>query len=713
MADTIRTLPSINEYDELGQPSHDLAKDGYSLRALERLLQDCEDQPAWRDASDLCCLYYDVGGVYTPQQEFKFRKHGLEPRKTNLVGRVINGVLGQEAKTRRDPRIEPDDQEGADVADVLNVRLKEAQREACADMAISNGYASQVKAGIGWVEVSRNTDPLEYPYRVQEVHRSQIWWDWRSKTIDFRDARWLVRREWKDLDEVIATFPAYRMILKQSAGNWANWLLDDMVDERLMTNNPAAAELNKAFHADRSFRVNRAEWIDGGRQRVRMYEVWYRVPAEVVVMRVGHRWIQVDLQNPLHREAIARGMVKVEKRVTSQVRKAIFAGPYRLTDEATTKRRFPYIPFIAFRADSDYTPYGLIHGMLSPQDEYNERRMRIQWMLKAQQLIIDDDALAKKYNNIEDIADSMMNPDMVAVLNSERKNADGLKFRNDFQLQKEQFELMQDSKQLIQDVPGVYSTQLGDAPAGVTANSAINSLIDQGLVAMGELNDNYGHARRMVYDSLVELIAEDHMERDMRVAIGTGQTRRVVVLNTVDPQTRRQVNMVADTKVNTGLAEVPATPAYMAQMSQLMGDMVRALAGTPQGNMILPAWVENTSAFGPSRQQLADDMRRMSGLPLAGDRMGAEQWQAQQLQAAQRQAQLAEQAAQLDVEKKDAETRMTVARADLAQAQTAHTLVQAEKLATEPDEEALIREALAEAAGQPRAPAQPAQPVPA
>ena len=62
-------------------------------------------------------------------------------------------------------------------------------------------------------------------------------------------------------------------------------------------------------------------------------------------------------------------------------------------DVATKKRRFPYIPFFAFRDDSENTPYGLVHGMLDPQDEYNERRMRIQWMLKAQQIMVDSDAL--------------------------------------------------------------------------------------------------------------------------------------------------------------------------------------------------------------------------------------------------------------------------------------------------------------------------------
>lgn len=682
-------LPPVDEADR-GKPQHDKAKDGYSIRSLERLLTDCEEQPSWRATADMCCAYYD-GKQLTAQQEFEFRQNQLEPRVVNLIQRVINGVLGQEAKSRRDPHLEPDDDDGADVADVLNVKLKEAQRETCADMAISNGYAGQVKAGLGWVEVSRVADPRLYPYRVCDVHRSEMWWDWRAKKIDLSDARWLVRRQWKDLDEAIAEFPEHREDLEHCVDNWARWLIDDLGDERLKT--------NQWFQADRAFSVNRSEWMDGGRRRVRMYEVWYRVPAQVVMMQVGQRWIIVDERNPLHMEAIARKMVKLKKAVTSQVRKAIFVGPYRLIDEPTDSIRFPYVPFFAFRADSDNTPYGLIHGMIAPQDEYNERRMRIQWMLKAQQLEIDSDALDSEYNTIEDIALNMMRPDMVAVMNPKRLNGQyAMKFRNDFQLQKEQFDLMQDSKQLIQDVPGVYATQLGDAPTGVTSGLAINSLVEQGIVAMGELNDNYVHARRLVYDLLVDLIAEDHAEHDLQVAIGSGNTRRVVVLNTIDPQTKRAVNVVADAKVTTGLAEVPASPAYQMQMSQMMGDMIRALAGMPQAALMLPAYVETTSSFGPGRKQLADDMRRMSGLPTAGDRQGAQQWQQQQQQQAAKQAALQQAATQVEIQGKAAKAGLDQAKTAESRAVTALTLFQADTLANQPNEASLIDEAIAEAA---------------
>lgn len=684
----LRPLPPLDRADEV-RPHHDKADDGYSLPALEQLLSDCDEQPRWRDEADLCCAYYD-GDQLTPQQIHEARKNGLEPRAYNLIGRTINGVLGQEAKARRDPTLQADDDDGADVADVLNVKLKEAQRETCADMAISNAYKGQVLPGIGWVEVSRVADPLEYQYRVEDVHRSEIWWDWRAKKIDLSDARWLCRRQWKDLDAVVAAFPEHRAVLENAVGNWATWLFDDLTDER---------RIGTAFNADRAFKVSRNEWVDGGRKRLRMYEVWYRVPAQVIVARVGQRWVPIDQKNAAHMEAVRRGMVPAKKAASMQVRRAIFAGPFRLIDEATTRRRFPYVPFFAFRRDGDNAPYGLVHGMIAPQDEFNETRSRIQWMRKAQQLIVESDALDPAYNTIADIAENMMRPDMVAVLNHNRTNKTGtaLQFRNDMSLQREHFEAMQDSKGLIQDIPGIYSAQLGNAPTGVTSGLAINSLVEQGIVAMGELNDNYAFARRMVYDQLVDLIIEDHLEQGLQVPIGTGDTRRIVVLNEWVPEEQRMRNSVKQAGVTLGLGEAPNSPAYQMQMSQMMGDMVRALAATPFVGPLIPAWVESTPAFGPARKALADDMRRLGNLPTAGDRQGAQEWQAQQKQAAVQQQQAQQAAAAAAAQAQQAKAALDAAKAELTQAQTLETLVRADQAANEPDEQQRIADALAEA----------------
>lgn len=700
---TRSTMQPIVDHDTPGVGTlRDRAKDGFDLERLERLLRDCEDQPEWRARADLAHAYYD-GKQLTREQIEARAAAGVSERPTNLIARVINSVLGSQAKGRKDPRVEADDDDYADVAEALNMRLKEAVRETRAHMAVSNAYGSGVKGGIGWVEVSRCSDPLDYRYRVEDVHRNEIWWDWRCKSLDISaKARWLVRAKWYDLDDLQALMPEHAAVLEMLVDNvhaaLSNLISDDILDERWQST------FNTAFNDSRRFGVARAEWVDGARKRLKLYEVWYRVPARALVMRIkGDRWRLVDRDNPLHQEAMARGIVEVEERLTSQVRRALFAGCYRLYDEGTTRRRFPYHAFIAFRDDQDNTPYGLIEGMISPQDGYNERRARIDWMLKAQQLEIDNDALDESFNTVDDVVANMMRPDMVTVLNANRRNpASALKFRNDLTLQKEQWESMQNDQLLIQQIPGVHSTQLGEAGHGVTAGNAIASLVEQGEVAMGELNDNQALFESIVFESLLDLIVDDIGDHEIEVTVGSGDGRRPVVLNTRDEQ-GRPLNMVRDAPVRCGLSEVPQSPAYRAQLQQQLADIIKALAGNPQAAAVLtPVYIETSSH--PDRQRMADDLRRISGIPTASDRRAQAEAAKQAADDAKAQRDMERADKQADVALKQANAGLSVARTReievrnaLAPIQQGHQM--AMDMTPEPDEEELaIEAALQEAA---------------
>jgi hypothetical protein len=685
-------------------PDRDHAKGGFSLFALEQLVRDCDGQPDWRPRADLAHCYYDFKQL-SPEKQHRIRMEmGIDPRQTNLIHGVINGVLGQEAARRTDVKVEADDDTLADLCDVFSKCMKEARRESYADMAISDAYAGQVKGGIGWVEVSRCSDPLDYPYRITDIHRNEIWYDWRAKDKSLRDARWLARKRWMDLDEAVAMLPQFKEILMSAVNGWNVMAIPDDVDHVLY----------RSWNNERTTRISRDEWLDSTRRRIKFFEIWYRVPAEVVVMQISPtRRIVFDPNNPLHQAAVTKGRVQLFKSVTRQIRMALFAGPHRLLDVGTKKRNFPYIPFFAFRDDEDRSPYGLIEGMISPQDEYNERRQMIHWMLKARQIQVESDALDTRYNTLADLADEASRPDFMAVLDPNRKNENALKIGNDLSLQKEQVDVMQDAKQLIQEVPRIYSTQLGNAPAGVTSGIAINSLTEQGMVAMAELNDNYTLARRLVHEQLLDMIMEDHLAVNLPVTLGQGMSKRVVVLNTFDPQTNMPVNQVKDANVKVGLADVPNTPAYRMQEQQQLGTIIQALSNNPQAIAVLtPAYIEGSSLA--NRGELADDLRRIAGLPTSGDRQGQQQLaqqraaQSAQQQAAQQQAQqVALEKAQADTTKTqaDAERQAALARKDHAQADL--LTVQAHKEMTAPppawgketvDEERVIKDALARAA---------------
>jgi len=675
---------------ETGNRDH--AKGGFSLGALEDLLSDCQNQPDWRTRADTAHAYYDMGKQLTHEQEQKIRREfGIEPRQTNLIHGVINGVLGQEAKARSDVRVEADDDEFADVSDVLSMRMKEAQRESNSDMAVSNAYAGQVKGGIGWCEVSRASDPLDYPYRVNEVYRGEIWYDMLgSKHIGLNDARWMVRKRWEDLDEAVAMMPEFKDILMQAVNGWDMLNLPD--DEN--------SAVYKAYSNERRTRINRDEWADSSRRRIKFFEVWYRVPAEVVVLHLGPtRRVIYDENNRLHVEAVSRGRVKMSKTITRQIRMALFAGPHRLLDVGTTRRAFPYVPFFAFRDDEDRSPYGMIEGMISPQDEYNERRQMVNWMLLARQVMIDNDALDHRYNTEKDVEATVMRPDMMLVLNAARRNAEGVRIGNNLSMQKEQFDVMQDAKQLIQDVPKVYGSQLGNAPAGVTSGIANSLLIEQGIVAMGELNDNYRFGRKMVHEQLLDLIVEDHLEEEMQVMMGSGSQRRVIVLNTWDPRTGAPLNRVKDAPVKVGLSDVPSSPAFRMQEQQQMATMIQALGGSPEALRILaPAYIEGSSLS--NRAAVADDLRRATGVPTAGDRQAMQQAEVEARRRAQAASQLQEADAKAKIAKTAADVRLTNAKALQAEASVAldvRNQVMAEN--PQPTEDDLIQQALNDALG--------------
>ena len=675
----------------------DHAEAGFSLHALEMLVQDCDGQPDWRPRADVAHAYYDFKQL-SPQRQMEIRRDmGVDPRQTNLIHGVINGVLGQEAARRTDVVLEADDDSLADVCDALSKQMKEAQRESNADMAVSNGYAGQVKGGIGWVEVSRCMDPLDYPYRVEDRHRHEIYWDWRATDLGLKTARWQVRVRWEDLDEAEAMMPEHREILRNCINGWSLANLPDDLN----------SVLYKAFRNEQRTVIQRDQWLDSARRRVKFYEVWYRVPAEVVVMQISPtRRILFDENNPLHQLALQRGRVRLHKAITRQVRMALFAGPHRLLDVGTARRNFPYIPFFAFRDDEDRSPYGLIEGMIGPQDEYNERRQMINWMLKARQLFIDNDALDPLYNSIADVADTAGRPDFTVVLDAKRRNANGVQIQNALSMNREQLDVMQDAKQLIQDVPRIYGPQLGSAPAGVTSGIAINSLVEQGVAAMGELNDNYRFARRMVFEQLLDLIIEDHLEENLRVSVGQGESRRVIVLNSWGEK-GEPVNRVKDAAIKVGLGDVPATPAYRMQEQQALGNIIQALAGDPQALAVLtPAFIEGSTL--PNRQQHADDLRRVKGIPTAGDREAQRQNQRAQQQAQQVAQELQQRGAIAAVAEKEATVTLKQAQARKAdaeaQAKSAEAMqpqLEQPEQPPEVDEDQLINDALAEAQAEP------------
>jgi hypothetical protein len=457
-----------------------------------------------------------------------------------------------------------------------------------------------------------------------------------------------------------------------------------------------------AWEDEASFSIGQQQWLDSARRRIKMFEVWYKVPATIVTMHPkGGRAIIYDDANEMHVNAVARGLVEVRKTLGMQIRRALYAGPHRLIDEGTKLKEYPLVPFVAFTDDENGDPYGFICGMRPAQDDFNDRWMRIRWLNGARQVMVDNDALDEKANTYVDLAEEVMNPDMMLVLNANRRNANAVNVGNNTPIQREQIEAMTLAKDFVQDTAGRYSTQLGNAASGVTSGIANSILVEQGQAAVGLVNDHYALARRAVHERMLDLMVEDRSARDLQVLVGRGASRRVVVLNTFDPETKQPVNHVKDAALRVGLSDVPLSPAYRMQQQQQLAQLISTLQGNQVATGLLtPLYLEGSGVEGA--KQAADDMRRATGMPASGDRAGEQEAQTAAKQQALANQQLMQRGALADVAKKEAEAQIAVAKAGResvgAQRDQAELMAAAApQPAPVPTEDELTQEAIEEA----------------
>lgn len=635
-------------------------------RTFRSFLEDCRWQPPWRNMADKCVDYYD-GNQLDPETLDALDRKGMGPLIRNITAPLVNVVLGMEAKTRTDWRVVADTDVLQEVAEAQSAKLHEVERESRADRAQSDAYAGQVKAGLGWVEVSRNADPFQYPYRAAYIHRREIWWDWRDDSPDLHKARYLIRKRWFDVDQACAYFPEHRELLYATVGDPMRY--DLVVNKR-------ALDLGMTLEEARGLDIEDIEqWRSFDRHRICLYEVWYRIFVRgfVATMPSGDV-IEIDPQNPVHLALLNRGAIQARRAVYSKLRTALYAGPHKLVDMAYAKRHLPYVPFWGYREDRTGVPYGLIRAMLSPQDEVNARLQKMMWLLGAKRVQMDSDSLDSEYMSTSDMLAELSRPDAVVMLNPKRMNrADGFSVNDNLTLADAQFKVLQDAMMASQQVVGIFNAMLG-RDSSTTANSALQTLVDQGTTALAEINDNQRFARRTVGERLLDEIRDDMMGQRVDIAAGEPGRRRLISLNVpekqTDPKTQAVVqimkNDVRAAKCRVALDDIPSSPAYREQQFTMIAELTKGLP--PQIQAIMTPFVIEASDL-VRRREMADTIRKAMGMPTPKTPEEERQAEAAQVQAAQFQAEIAKRTAMAEIAEQEAKVQQLQAQAKKALAE--------------------------------------------
>lgn len=639
-------------------------------RTLERFLNDTRwELNDWRFVADREADYYDNNQLDAETLR-AMEERGIPPLVRNLIAPAIDSVLGMEAMYRRELKVVPQTEDDTDVADALDVEFKQALTQTKAYRACSDAYKSQVSVGIGWVEVGHNLDPFRSRLRVRGVHRREMWWDWRAQEPDLSDARYLFRKKWYDRDYLLSVFPDHAQIIRGAASQWADW------DWEGFSGTTAQIEqVRDAYSEFARTTLESIEWLDTDRDRLALYEVWYRVWERGFVMRTPDgRIVEFDRKNPAHRQAVAIG-VPLEETVLSRVRVSFWVGPIQLIDMPSPfpHNRYPYVPFWGFREDRTGIPYGLIRRMMSPQDEVNARLSKMMWLLSAKRIEADEDAFA---DPVDRVLDEVGRPDAMIRLNARRKNPQSpVKITTDHQLTNQQFEVLQDASESVARNAGIYRSFMGQTDRGADSGVAINSLVEQGAITLAEINDNYAYARQLVGEMLLSLVKEE-IGANHQVQVTRRGRREVVVLNRDEVDEAGipyRENDITRTRAQVELEEVPMTPTYRAEQRRQLSEIVKALPPELQAP-IIDLWVKATDL--KERDEVVERLRQHTGYGL--DESNPE---AADAQRRQQEEEIAAKRAQVD--KLQAEVERLAAQTAHDQAEARKTMAEAQRIIAE------------------------------
>lgn len=646
-----------------------------SVEWLNGMMMDIQEQPDWRGRASVECDYYD-GHQYDAATLIEMRNRGIPPIVVNLIHPTINLVLGLEAKTRSDWQVKADDEQDELLALGLSKEMKKYERLSGADNACGEAYASQIKAGLGWVECGLNLlNPFGERFRASFVHRREIWWDWHDEDMGLDKARWLMRKKWYDLDVCKAMFPEHANMFEECIAGWAHF-------------DPTGWDESELQYMDEScerrFNMDRDEWCNPQRKLMCLYELWYRTIERgyVVRSRDGKQVYQFDPKNPnpVHIAAVESGAMTIEPAIIPKMRMSWWCGPHRLIDIPSPypHQWFPYVPFWGFREDRTNAPYGMIRMMKPLQDEINARRAKMMWQLSAVTVQVDDDAVLDHDKLMREVG----RPDAYIKMNSKRMNKteSALKIDRHVGITAQQFDVYMDAKQTLQDAGGVYQQQLGKDGAA-DSGIAISQLIEQGTTTLAKINSNYRFGRTRLGEILLTLIQQDMAGRPFATVVEHKGMKKKINWNRMatDPNNQGMQyleNDITRTRMRMALADIPQTPTFRAQQLMQLTELVKSLPENIQG-MVIDLVIKATDL--PEKDELISRIREQLGINATDPTMMTEGELAQFQQAQAQQAEMQEmqnKLLELEAALSDATAKQKIADAKLKDAQTAKTYVE-------------------------------------
>ena len=458
-----------------------------------------------RRETDRDAEYYDPGHQWSAKDKEKLKVRKQPPIERNRIKPVLDLVLGTETRSRVEFKAKPRTGEHVEDASVVTDLMKHCMDQNEGEYQCSDAFADEAKVGFGWVEVSKQTNPLKDPVQIKWEDRHYIYWDPHARDYDLNDGKYLIREKWMDEEDAKAFFPEYKKAFKQAL------MKDHDPGGFVMPYEQTGDDVDphgEVFAWEDAPTIMETDWIDKDRKRIKFLEIQYKVPAKVQFLKddLTGDIEEYEPQNPLHNQKLTAFLlgqapeVSIAPDTIRKVRVAIIVGPNVLQDKWAIYRhnRWTLIPFWGFRTDKRKEPYGLIRERRDPQDEINKRASKTMHILNTNQVIADPDAT----DDWDEMREQIAAPDGIMTPKKESR----FEIITNAELAAGQIQMLLEAKEEINF--GIPLELMGHETSKGQSGKAIGLRQSQGNTILAPLFDSYRRSRLHIGELLWSCIQQ-------------------------------------------------------------------------------------------------------------------------------------------------------------------------------------------------------------
>ncbi len=566
--------------------------------------------------------FYDGPGQWTQEEKNILAKRGQVPITFNQVKPTVDWVLGTEKKIRVDYRILPRGEEDAKNAEMKTKLFKYVSDANNAGFKRSKSFADAVLAGVGWIDHGINPDPDNEPLMVGYEDWRNVWYDTLGLEDDLSDGRYIFRGKWVDEDVACAMFPDRADVIHaaviygdQGLGyDVFSEMVDPAFDPKMAGGlSHGAAGISPQYTG--FFGYIGTQTAVESRDRVFLVECQYRVPARKKVLRGKElgtlQGITFDESNKDHLKLVEMGIGQPVESVLMETRQMIFTGDSVLQEGESPYRhkRFSLVPIWGFKRKKDGTPYGIVRNLRDPQKDLNKRRSKALYLLSANRVVADDDAIKETDQSWDDIVQEANRPD--GLIKVYPKSGRGIEIQNETNLATEHVNLMTQDEHYIQSASGITDELMG-RDTNAVSGKAIRARQEQGGVTTTSFFDNNRLAFKLSGEIILSMIEQLYTEaKKVRITGGeNGKAPEFLEINKYDPETKEIIGDITASQADFVISEQDFSATIREAMFKSMTELVKTMQ--PEAAIQILDLVFELSDL-PGKEKFVDRLRALTG----------------------------------------------------------------------------------------------------